>query len=147
MNVYARLTPSTLPDRFIRPIVIKGNEDPSHPYGQWSAVFEREGDLYTVEFLMSGCAPSDKLVPGVEFTVYNGRTDIAQGTVEELPEEPEFNFYSAAIDIVSRASMGFAEDLKADIAALDRLIGTGYYDDGDEVLIPVRDYLKKKLGP
>jgi hypothetical protein len=61
-------------------------------------------------------------------------------------EEPECDFYANAIAIVSWAWLSPGNELEQSVKSLNHLIGTGYYDDGDEVLIPVRDYLLKRLG-
>ena len=52
-----------------------------------------------------------------------------------------------AILIVAGANCAEADEIKGDIEYLDRIIGTGYYDDdeGDLLLRHIRDYLKGKL--
>lgn len=52
-----------------------------------------------------------------------------------------------AILVIAGANVAEADEIKEDIAYLDRIIGTGYYDDdeGDLLLRHVREYLKKKL--
>ena len=61
-------------------------------------------------------------------------------------DEPECDFCANAIAIVSWANLSPAKELEQSVKSLNSLIGTGHYDDGDEVLIPVRDYLLKRLG-
>jgi hypothetical protein len=61
-------------------------------------------------------------------------------------DKPECDFWANAVAIVSWAWMSPEKELEQSVKSLNSLIGTGYYDDGDEVLIPVRDYLLKRLG-
>lgn len=58
-----------------------------------------------------------------------------------------FDISHHAILVVAGANTADKEEIQEDIKYLDRLIGTGYYDDpeGDLLLQHVRDYLKKKL--
>ena len=53
--------------------------------------------------------------------------------------------YSHSVAIISGAWLAKEDTIKDAIKDLDALIGTGYYDDGDEILIPVRNYLVKQL--
>jgi hypothetical protein len=68
--------------------------------------------------------------------------------IDDDDNEAPFCMYSSAIQVVSSANMASEKELKEAIKALNRLIGTGYYDDkeGDRLLEHVVAYLTGKLN-
>ena len=60
-------------------------------------------------------------------------------------EEYDWNLWGQAVGLIGGAWMAEADELQAAIDGLSKLVGTGYYDDGDEILLPVIAYLKKRL--
>jgi hypothetical protein len=70
-----------------------------------------------------------------------------RGSFMEDEIEEEYDLSWNAIRIVAGANMASEKEIKKDIQYLDRIIGTGYYDDpdGDDLLKHVRQYLNSKL--
>ncbi len=64
----------------------------------------------------------------------------------ENDDRDDYDIDHHAICIVSGANLAKDPEMKRSIAYLEKIIGTGYYDDpdGDKLLQHIVDYLKSK---
>jgi len=57
-----------------------------------------------------------------------------------------YNLYGHALGLVSESAMASEQEIKSEIALIEEIIGTEYYDgEGDDLLRYIVAYLKRKL--
>ena len=81
---------------------------------------------------------------GSEWMKWRDAADTVEGM---LSSPPEHDFWFNAVRIVSGANMADKEELLSAAKSIEKLAGTGYYDDpkGDELLKQIASYLRGKL--
>ncbi len=94
LQLYGHSSKVTAPTRMYTTAVFDGHEDPGHPHGQWSLIFnvleKHEDGTAKAEmfFLFDDVAPIHRLQEiGNQFTMYCGFFDVGRGKIIGVLDE------------------------------------------------------------